>query len=112
MGWMIKIIAFIIIGYFIFYRINTKNLKTNTVNGILKSKFVEKDSVIKNYLSSSLSYFKQREKYFVTIEVETGLITERVNKEVYYYLKIEKSVKLIRYYTRITSKLVRSSFNQ
>lgn len=111
-GFIVKSIPFIILGYIIFYQINKRFLRQKVISGIFKSKFVEKDSVIKTHFNSALSYFKEKEKYFVTIEIGSDLVTEQVDKDTYSLLKIGYKVKLIKHYTQITNRLIKITISQ
>lgn len=107
MGFLLKLLPFVILFYIIFIQFDRRVLKQQVLTGILKSKFLEKDSVPQTHFNASLTYFKEREKYFATIQIGEYLVTEQVTKDVYSQLVIDESISLVKYYTKLTNKLVK-----
>ena len=104
---ILKILPFLILLYIILIQFDKRFLREEVITGILKSKFVEKESEVKTHLQSSFSYFKEKEKYFVTLQIGENILTEQVDGNTYSELKIEDNVSLVKNYTKFTNKLVK-----
>ena len=107
MGFILKLLPFIVLLYIIFIQFDRRVLKQQVISGILKSKFLEKDSVPQTHFNASLTYFKEREKYFATIQIGEYLVTEQVTKDVYSKLVVDEPINLVKYYTKVTNKLIK-----
>lgn len=111
MGTILKILIITVLLYIIFIQLDRRYLNRQKLTGVLKSKFMERDSAPQTHFNSSLAYFKEKEKYFATLQVGEYLTTEQVTKDIYSKLVIDEQISLVKYYTKLTNKLIKIEIN-